>query len=132
MTRDSMEHRFVEFIPAKLNEGIVYVSIEYGTASHLCCCGCGEKVVTPITPTDWSITFNGDAVSLYPSIGNWRFKCRSHYWIKKDQVEWADDMLGEQINQIRMVDKRNKASYFNNKKNVGNKSILSILKEWFK
>jgi len=34
-------------------------------------------VVTPLSPTGWSLIFDGETVSLYPSIGNWNFPCRS-------------------------------------------------------
>ena len=47
-----LRHEFVEFIPDELEHGIIYISIRFATASHLCCCGCGNKVVTPIRPTD--------------------------------------------------------------------------------
>jgi hypothetical protein len=30
--------------------------VAFRTAAHCCCCGCGEEVVTPFTPTDWSMT----------------------------------------------------------------------------
>ena len=86
-----LSHKFVEFVPDVLEKGVLYVSITYGTASHLCCCGCGREVVTPITPTGWKLTFDGETVSLNPSIGNWNFPCRSHYWIKNDCAEWADE-----------------------------------------
>ena len=56
-------------------DGILYVSMEYATATHLCACGCGLTVVTPISPTDWQISYNGRTVSLYPSIGNRSFPC---------------------------------------------------------
>ena len=36
-----------------------------------CCCGCGEEVVTPFSPAQWQMSFDGEAVSLHPSIGNW-------------------------------------------------------------
>lgn len=84
-----LKHEFVEFIPEELNEGTIYVSIRFTTASHRCCCGCGQKVVTPITPTDWKLVFDGKTISLDPSIGNWGFSCRSHYWIRNNQVQWA-------------------------------------------
>src|SRR6266481_1867998 len=48
----SLSHEFVEFIPDDLRQGTIYVSIRFATATHLCCCGCGEKVVTPLRPTD--------------------------------------------------------------------------------
>lgn len=84
---------FVEFAPPELKEGVLYVSMIYASAVHRCCCGCGEKVVTPFSPTDWKLTFDGDSVSLHPSIGNWSFKCRSHYWIERNAVKWADQLI---------------------------------------
>jgi hypothetical protein len=56
-----LTHEFVEFIPDhhQLQDGIVYVSIQYATAVHKCCCGCGEEVVTPLSPTSWQMTFDG-------------------------------------------------------------------------
>jgi hypothetical protein len=47
-----LKHEFVEFIPDELKEGTIYVSIRFATATHLCCCGCGSRVVTPLRPTD--------------------------------------------------------------------------------
>ena len=90
-------HEFVEFIPDKLAPYTVYVSMEYGTAAHACLCGCGHRVITPITPTDWHLTFDGDTISLHPSIGNWNFPCRSHYIINQSRVIWAEQWTREQI-----------------------------------
>jgi hypothetical protein len=42
--------------------------------------------VTPFTPTDWRMTFDGESVSLDPSVGNWNQKCRSHYVIRRNRV----------------------------------------------
>jgi hypothetical protein len=86
MRRASITHEFVEYVPAKLAEGVLYISITYRTAVHRCACGCGNKVVTPISPADWQLLYDGDTVSLTPSIGNWGFPCRSHYWIRSNQV----------------------------------------------
>lgn len=82
----TIQHKFVEFIPDTLEEGILYITLEYATALHKCACGCGIEVVTPLSPNDWKMIFNGKAVSLYPSIGNWQFACRSHYWIENNQI----------------------------------------------
>jgi hypothetical protein len=79
-----LEHRFVQHLPEVLEAGVVYVSVEFATAAHKCCCGCGEEVVTPLSPNDWKLTFDGDSISLSPSIGNWNFTCRSHYWIERN------------------------------------------------
>jgi hypothetical protein len=80
---------FVELMPPALEDGIVYVSMVYGTAVHRCACGCGEKVVTPFSPTDWKLLFDGETVSLTPSIGNWSFRCRSHYVVERNRIKWV-------------------------------------------
>lgn len=112
----TLKHKFVEFIPDILEDGIIYITIEYHTAVHKCICGCGNKVVTPITPTDWQLTFNGQAISLYPSIGNWNFECKSHYWIANNKIEMARKWSRSEINSGRNSDIRNKKKYYKNKK----------------
>jgi hypothetical protein len=91
-----IRHEFVEFIPKELEERVLYVSIKYCTAAHKCFCGCGQKVVTPVSPAQWRLTFDGESVSLHPSVGNWSFRCESHYWITNGQVKAAEH-LGPQI-----------------------------------
>lgn len=115
MRRSSVETRYVDFIPEVLEEGILYVSEKYSVASHNCCCGCGKEVVTPLSPTDWRIEREGGAVSLYPSIGNWSFPCRSHYFLKGNRVEWAGDMRQQDIDASIATDRENKARYYSSR-----------------
>ena len=89
-------HKFVKSVPEVIVDGVIYVSVDYATAIHKCCCGCGNEVVTPLSPDDWELTFDGRTISLYPSIGNWNFKCQSHYWITKNTVEWCPKWGGKQ------------------------------------
>lgn len=89
MKHERITHEFVEYIPEQLTEGVVYVSIPFRTVVHRCCCGCGLEVVTPLSPTKWTLSFDGQAISLTPSIGNWSFPCQSHYWIRGNRVEVA-------------------------------------------
>src|SRR5579859_1479051 len=107
-----IRHEFVDLAPKLLEEGVLYVSVEYGSAVHKCFCGCGIKVATPFTPTDWKLTFDGDTVSLWPSVGNWDLPCRSHYVIERDVVHWAGDMTREQIEAGRDADRRRKTAYY--------------------
>lgn len=102
---------FIDLAPPELQDGVLYVSMRYSTAIHRCCCGCGQKVVTPLSPTDWQLFFDGDSVSLMPSIGNWSFKCQSHYWIKKNQVQWAPRWTRQQIEAGRALHRANKAQH---------------------
>jgi Family of unknown function (DUF6527) len=97
-------HEFVEFVPENLADGVVYVSIEYATASHNCMCGCGSKIITPLAPNRWSITFDGETVSLKPSIGNWSFPCQSHYWLRRGRVDWARKWTRHEIEVGRAFD----------------------------
>ena len=107
----SFRHEFVEFIPEELEEGVLYVSIPYATAVHLCACGCGREVPTPISPTDWKMIFDGATVSLDPSIGNWSFPCRSHYWIRRGRVRWARKWSPEKVEAGRARSRRLKERY---------------------
>lgn len=108
----SLQHKFVEFIPEKVEEGILYISIEYCTAIHKCVCGCGNEVVTPLSPTDWRLTFNGKSVTLHPSIGNWNFECQSHYWIRNNKIEFAGNWTEREIRLGRENDLERKTQYF--------------------
>jgi len=107
-----MRHEFVECIPDQLEEGVLYVSMAYATAVHKCACGCGHEVVTPFSPTDWHMLFNGETVSLAPSIGNWSFPCRSHYWLERGRIVWAANMSAEEIGKGRAADARRKAARY--------------------
>lgn len=109
-----LRHEFVECIPDDhdILEGTIYISIRFATATHRCCCGCGNKVVTPIRPTDWKLIFDGKTISLDPSIGNWSFACQSHYFIRHNKVKWARQWSDEQIAMGRQHDSLAKGEYY--------------------
>lgn len=117
MTRRSqtIAHELVETFPAEPTDGVLYVSMPYASAMHRCLCGCGEEVVTPFGPTDWKMTFDGESVSLHPSIGNWSLSCQSHYWITEGEVHWSRRWSAEQIAAGRARDRHVKASAFGEK-----------------
>jgi hypothetical protein len=112
----TFQHKFVEFIPDVVQEGVLYISIEYCTAIHKCVCGCGNEVVTPLSPTDWEMSFNGKTVSLSPSIGNWNFKCKSHYWITRNKIRHAKSWNDWEIDYGRIEDFKEKKEYFKKSK----------------
>lgn len=112
MRHQSLEHRFVRNVPRELDPGVLYISVDYATAVHSCCCGCGERVVTPFTPTDWRMTFDGESITLHPSVGNWNQKCRSHYVIQRNRVLEASPWSNTQVEAERLRDKRAKAAYY--------------------
>lgn len=116
--RTKITHEFVEFMPSERQEGVVYVSMKYATAIHNCCCGCRSKVVTPLSPTDWKLSFDGETISLYPSIGNWAFVCQSHYWIINGRVKWARKWNQEEIRLGREKDESNKNAHYSTKRQI--------------
>lgn len=111
MKQTSIIPKYVENIPETLNVGVLYICERYHIAAHKCCCGCGQEVVTPLTPVDWLIRTDKDLITLFPSIGNWSFACQSHYWIKRNKVSWSGAMTKKEIERIRARDNADKYAY---------------------
>jgi hypothetical protein len=107
-----IELQRVEFMPKVLEPGILYVAEEYGAAAHLCACGCGTKIRTPITPTEWAIMEGPKGVSVCPSIGNWQRPCRSHYWITDGEIRWSTGWTDEQVEAGRARESARRDKYF--------------------
>lgn len=125
----------VHYMPKTLEFGVLYVSKEFKTASHLCACGCGLRVNTPLKPTEWTLQEASDGVSLYPSIGNWQQPCKSHYWINKGEVKWSNQWTAEQISMGRMYEEKRRVDYFErqeaSKENIF-KSFMCWIKKLFR
>lgn len=117
-----IQHRFVECIPDSIDSGVLYISLTYATAIHLCICGCGKEVVTPFSPTDWKLIFDGETVSLTPSIGNWSFPCCSHYFIKRNRIELAGKMTKQAIDNNREYDRQLKIQQYSKLENYSTNS----------
>jgi hypothetical protein len=107
-----LDHRFVESFPDQLEVGVLYVSLPYASIAHACACGCGLEVITPLSPTDWKLTFDGKTMSLYPSIGRSGLPCRSHYWIKNSAIEWSYNLSQDEIRAGRLRDQKAKDMYY--------------------
>lgn len=110
-----LTHKFATNIPDSIKEGVLYISIEYGTAIHKCCCGCGGEVVTPLSPAGWQLIFNGETVSLSPSIGNWGLPCKSHYWITNNEIKWAPKWSKKRIELNRYRDELDRKKHHKKK-----------------
>ena len=99
MRQEELKVKHVEFMPETKEEGILYISKRFSLAIHLCPCGCGEQVVTPIKgsfpgsknrPDCWDFTEHEDGtVTLSPSVGNFEFPCKSHYFIRRNRIIWV-------------------------------------------
>jgi len=81
---------FSHFLPERFDEGMLYISTDFGACCHLCFCGCGYPVSTPLNEGGWNLENRDGVVSLSPSVGSFQLPCKSHYFIKKNKVEWCD------------------------------------------
>ena len=109
---DELTPEFVDEIPAAPEHGKLYLSCRYRAAVHLCACGCGAKISTPFHPTGWRLSYDGESVSLSPSVGNWSEKCQSHYVIRGSRVVWARRLPRDKIRLIREERHRDLEDYF--------------------
>jgi hypothetical protein len=125
-----LETKFVKYIPDEIKEDVLYISYEFNTAIHLCACGCKNKVVTPISPIQWCYTYNGESINLSPSIGNWNFDCKSHYWIKKSKVIWADKWDKQTIKVVQSNEQMEINEFYDVKKT--NQNWLNKFTSFFK
>jgi hypothetical protein len=102
----------VKFVPRSLSQGTLYVSEEYAVAVHLCACGCGNKVTTPLGPTEWHFSQRHGLPTLRPSVGNWQLPCRSHYWIAEGQIHWSGQWSEAQIAAGRHAEAQRRQAYY--------------------
>jgi hypothetical protein len=119
-----LEYRLVDAMPDELEEGVLYHSPRFRVSMHACCCGCKNKVVTPLSPVRWKLTFDGQTISLYPSIGNWNFECKSHYWIIDSVIEWAGTWSNDEIAEGKKIEREKRAEYYTQVNSTINKSNL--------
>ena len=108
----NFELRRVHYMPKDLEAGVLYVSEEFGAAAHLCACGCGSKIRTPLGPTEWSVSETDDGPSLWPSVGSWQKECQSHYWIYRGEVRWASKWSAEQIAAGRRAEEARRTEHY--------------------
>lgn len=101
---DHLTHVFFCEIPGKLRPGVLYVSYRYRTAIHLCACGCGIEVVTPLRPSGWRLSVRKRKATLSPSIGNWSLPCKSHYFVERGRILWSYAFTAEEIDVARRAD----------------------------
>ncbi|QVK20761.1 hypothetical protein KHQ82_00015 [Mycoplasmatota bacterium] len=118
----NIKHYFVEYIPPfdSIDENTVYTSLEFNVSVHRCACGCGRKVTLPIAPDEWQIFYDGETVSLYPSIGNWDYPCRSHYFITDNMFVFEEQLIEERCEQELDINKKEKKKKRKRKESVKN------------
>src|SRR5581483_11121542 len=118
----------VQYMPKQLQPGVLYVAEQFGAAAHLCPCGCGTKVRTPLGPTEWTLEETAQGPSLSPSVGNWQHPCQSHYWITRGEVEWAKQWTSEEIAAGRRREARRREAYYSAR--ARSSTVLGRLRRW--
>lgn len=93
-------------IPGQLARGMLYVNPQGNRAHHLCACGCGQRVLTPLNDLEWELSGSDKEPSLHPSVGNWNLDCKSHYILRRGRVRWARRFSSREIEACRRKDLR--------------------------
>lgn len=101
MKTRKFKHMFVEKVPDKIKRDVLYICLPYNITVHECACGCNEKVALPLAPNQWIMKYDGQSISLSPSIGNWSYKCKSHYFIRNNRVLWAREWSENELIESR-------------------------------
>jgi hypothetical protein len=116
-----IELQRVHYMPKELKPNVLYVSEEFGAAAHLCPCGCGSKVRTPLAPTEWTLNETPNGPTLRPSIGNWQLPCQSHYWITEGTIIWSTKFTPPQIAASYHAEEIQRSNYYTalDRKHVG-------------
>ncbi len=102
---DHYTAEFVESFPSPMQPGVLYVSMTYSTAGHLCPCGCEREVVTKLSSARWKVIFDGE-VSLRPSVAATGLPCNSHYFITRGGVDWHRKLDADEQTQARALDRK--------------------------
>jgi len=118
----------VNYMPNTFDQGVLYVSHKYQIAGHLCACGCGEKVWTPLGHTDWSVKMSKNGPSMRPSIGNGQLNCKSHYIIRNGSVLWCKTITDEDTEFDLNAAAMRRKDYYNNL--YEKQGLINKIKSW--
>lgn len=125
--------KLITHLPIKLEANVLYVSEEFEIAGHLCPCGCGSKVITPLGINEWSLSVIEEKPTLKPSIGNWQLPCQSHYWIRRGEILWSNKLSDEEIEAGRLAEEQQRKEYYDELERTVTYQISrwERLKKWF-
>ena len=96
---------WVDDLPDYMEAGTLYVSVKHRLTEHYCACGCGAEVSLPLGTSEWKLVYDGDSVSIWPSVGNWRLRCKSHYRIEANKTIWCPRWAEQAIVEGRRQDR---------------------------
>ena len=125
---------FVEYIPANgddLISGNVYISMKHGMVVYRCPCGCEGLSEFMLDPIRYRMEYDGINVSFYPSIGISYLKCRSHYWIRDNQIQWCAPMEDWEIDKARRRELASALEVRDQEKSKGIRQMWSRFVSWW-
>ena len=129
-----MTPEFVEYIPANgddLISGNVYISMKHGMVVYRCPCGCEGLSEFMLDPIRYRMEYDGINVSFYPSIGISYLKCRSHYWIRDNQIQWCAPMEDWEIDKAQRRELASALEVRDREKSKGIRQMWSRFVIWW-
>ena len=129
-----MTPEFVEYIPANgddLISGNGYISMKHGIVVYRCPCGCEGLSEFMLDPIRYRMEYDGINVSFYPSIGISYLKCRSHYWIRDNQIQWCAPMEDWEIDKARRRELASALEVRDREKSKGIRQMWSRFVIWW-
>lgn len=109
---NTLDLKLIDHLPIHLEEGVLYVSEEFEIAGHLCPCGCGSKIITPLGVNEWTFSVYNGKPTLKPSIGNWQLPCQSHYWIDGGKILWSYKWSEDEIKAGQLAEELQRKEYY--------------------
>ena len=131
----SITPEFVEYIPTDgddLITGVVYITMKHGMVVYRCPCGCERLSEFMLDPIRYRMEYDGSSVSFYPSIGIPYLECRSHYWIRNNQIQWCAPMEDWEIEKAQKREFANALEVRDREKNKGIRQLWSRFASWWK
>lgn len=88
-----------ERLPAVTEPYKFYYSPRFQMAALSCPCGCGHRVMLNLLDQH-SCEFVNGLPTVYPSILAADAPCRSHFWIRKGEVVWAEKWSKARVQRV--------------------------------
>ena len=84
-----------------------------------------------LDPIRYRMEYDGINVSFYPSIGISYLKCRSHYWIRDNQIQWCAPMEDWEIDKARRRELASALEVRDREKSKGIRQMWSRFVIWW-
>ena len=80
-------------LPSELGKKVFLIGEKNPKWAVLSCpCGCGDRLDVNLMQTrnpHWVVSIKNNTISLDPSLWQPKEKCGSHFWLKKNRIDWV-------------------------------------------